>query len=53
MRKLLVVLVVAVGFLAVPPAIAKSSSTVEAKPVAALKAHSGEECPFEADAASL
>ena len=59
MLKRLAVLGVAGIFLAVPPAIAKSSSTVKAKAPAAksapaLKArHADGDCPFDADAAAL
>ena len=59
MLKRIVMLVVAGSFLAVPPAIAKSSSTVKMK-APALKAapaakapHPDEQCPFDVDAAAL
>ena len=56
MLKRLAVLGVAGIFLAVPPAIAESSSTVKApavKSAPALKAHSDGQCPFDVDAAAL
>jgi hypothetical protein len=58
MLKRIVLLAVVGSFLAVPPAIAKSSSTVEApavQPTPALKAapHGDGQCPFASDAAAL
>ncbi|MBA3245338.1 MAG: hypothetical protein H0T61_09220 [Actinobacteria bacterium] len=58
MLKRIVLLVVVGSFLAVPPAIAKSSSTVKApavKSAPALKAapHSDGQCPSDMDAAAL
>ena len=56
MLKRIVLLAVVGSFLAVPPAIAESSSTVKApavKSAPALKAHSDERCPFDVDAAAL
>jgi len=57
MLKRLVVLGVAGIFLAVPPAIAKSSSTVKAPAVKTIDQdftrHGDGQCPFRADAAAL
>jgi hypothetical protein len=56
MLKRIVLLAVVGSFLAVPPAIAESSSTVKSpavKSAPALKAHEDGQCPFEADAAAL
>ncbi|MCP9487609.1 MAG: hypothetical protein MSC30_17315 [Gaiellaceae bacterium MAG52_C11] len=58
MLKRIVMLVVVGSFLAVPPAIAKSSSTVKApavKSAPTLKAapHSDGQCPYDTDAAAL
>ncbi len=57
MLKRIVLLVVVGSFLAVPPAIAKSSSTVKApavKSAPALKAQHGDgQCPYDTDAAAL
>jgi len=57
MLKRLVVLGVAGIFLAVPPAIAKSSSTVKAPAAKKLDGsftrHGDGQCPFKADSASL
>ena len=58
MLKRIVLLAVVGSFLAVPPAIAKSSSTVKppaAKTAPALKAapHGDGQCPFSDDAAAL
>ncbi len=57
MLKRIVLLAVVGSFLAVPPAIAKSSSTVKvpavkAAPVAKAP-HSDGQCPFDMDAAAL
>lgn len=58
MLKRIVLLAIVGSFLAVPPAIAKSSSTVKSpavKPAPALKAapHGDGQCPFAADTAAL
>jgi hypothetical protein len=58
MLKRIVLLAVVGSFLAVPPAIAKSSSTVKSpavKTAPALKAapHGDGQCPFSDDAAAL
>ena len=57
MLKRIVLLVVVGSFLAVPPAIAKSSSTVKAPAVKSaptlMAPHSDEQCPFDMDAAAL
>ena len=57
MLKRIVVLGIVGVFLAVPTAIAKSSSTVKAPAAKAVgqgyAPHSGEECPFDSDAAAL
>ena len=57
MLKRIVLLAVVGSFLAVPPAIAESSSTVKApavKPVHAQNApYADEQCPFDSDAAAL
>jgi hypothetical protein len=56
MLKRIVLLVVVGSFLAVPPAIAKSSSTTVKAPAAkvapAAKTHSDGQCPFDADDAA-
>jgi hypothetical protein len=53
MLKRIVLLVVVGSFLAVPPAIAKSSSTTVKAPTLkvapAAKSHSDGQCPFDAD----
>lgn len=57
MLKRIVMLVVVGSFLAVPPAIAKSSSMVKAPAVKAAPAqkapHEDGQCPFATDAAAL
>ena len=57
MLKRIVLLAVVGSFLAVPPAIAKSSSTVKSPAVkhapAVKAAHEDGQCPFSADAAAL
>lgn len=57
MLKRIVLLVVVGSFLAVPPAIAKSSSTVRSPAVKAAPAqkapHEDGQCPFDTDAVAL
>ena len=59
MLKRIVLLAVVGSFLAVPPAIAESSSTVKSPAVKsapaqkAQKSHEDGQCPFEADSAAL
>ena len=56
MLKRIVLLAVVGSFLAVPPAIAESSSTVKSPAVKVApvqKAHEDGQCPFEADSAAL